>query len=250
MPGFDLALRAPKARSCPTLGTAPAWPRAATARVGLSIRRPADALVQRRRASPPLSSLQRNPSLFSVKNHLELAIRGLARGVHIARTRHGMSSTYDIGLSYQNHGNRETARVPLCRNYQGKIVMKGLDSIIRWVVLALGTGLRWLREELDALHVNIPLTDGCLSELVRDADMAATSVGTNKGQSYVERLRHELALRANFIQRWTGSDEHLSVRDGESLQSLVRIARKYALPRRWKLSDPVVVEYRRTRPSY
>jgi hypothetical protein len=127
--------------------------------------------------------------------------------------------------------------------------MKGLDTIIRWVVLALGTGLRWLRGELDTLHVNIPLTDGCLSELVRDADEAARYAGTSVGQTYVERLRHELVLRASFIQRWTGSDENLPERDEESLQALVRIARKYALPRRWKLSEPVVVEYRRTRPS-
>jgi hypothetical protein len=127
--------------------------------------------------------------------------------------------------------------------------MKGLDSIIRWVVLALGTGLRWLREELYAVRVNIPLTDGCLSELVRSADEAARYAGPNTGQTYVQRLRHELSLRAGFIQRWTGSDENLTARDEESLQELVRIARKYALPRRWKLSEPVVVEYRRTRPS-
>ena len=161
-----------------------------------------------------------------------------------------LSPTYDIGLSYQSHGNREVAGVPLILELSGEDVMKGLDSIIRWIVLALGTGLRWLREELDALHVDIPLTDGCLSELVRDADKAARRAGTNKGQSYVERLRRELAMRASFIQRWTGSDENLSLQDEESLQALVRIARRYALPRRWKLSDPVVVEYRRTRPSY
>jgi len=127
--------------------------------------------------------------------------------------------------------------------------MKGFDSIVRWVLLTLGTGLRWLREELDAVHVSIPLTDGCLNEFVRDADEAAKLAGTNNGRTYVERLRQELALRAGFIQRWTGSDEKLSLRDEESLQALVRIARKYALPRRWKLSEPVVVEYRRTRPS-
>jgi hypothetical protein len=127
--------------------------------------------------------------------------------------------------------------------------MKGLDFIIRWIVLALGTGFRWLREELEVLRVNIPLTDGCLSELVLSADETARYAGTNTGQTYVQRLRHELALRASFIQRWTGSDENLSVRDEESLQELVRIARRYALPRRWKLSEPVVVEYRRTRPS-
>jgi hypothetical protein len=161
-----------------------------------------------------------------------------------------MSRTYDISLSYENHGNREAARVPLVSELSGEDVMKGFDFIVRWVLLALGTGLRWLREELDEVHVSIPLTDGCLAEFVRHADEAARQAVTNTGQSYVERLRHELALRAGFIQRWTGSDENLSLRDEQSLQDLVRIARRYALPRRWKLSEPVVVEYRRTRPSY
>ena len=128
--------------------------------------------------------------------------------------------------------------------------MKALDSVVRVFVLALGLGLRWLREELTALHVSIRLTDGCFEELLHDADRAVVRAGTHSEQSYVERLRKELALRASFVQRWTGSDEKLAARDEESLQALVRIARKYALPRRWKLSDPVVVEYRRRRPSY
>jgi hypothetical protein len=128
--------------------------------------------------------------------------------------------------------------------------MKGLDSVVRVFILGQGTGVRWLREELNALRVSIPLTDGCLGELVRQADESVTRVGSNKEQSYVERLRAALVERASFIQRWTGSDEKMSLRDEESLQALVRIARKYALPRRWKLSEPVAVEYRRTRPSY
>jgi hypothetical protein len=128
--------------------------------------------------------------------------------------------------------------------------MKGLDSVVRLMLLAQGTGLRWLREELDAANVRIRLTDGCLDELVRNADEAVRRSGTNQEQSYVERFRKELAARASFIQRWTGSDEKMTQQDEETLQALVRIARKYALPRRWKLSDPVVVEYRRTRPSY
>jgi len=128
--------------------------------------------------------------------------------------------------------------------------MKGLDFIVRMFVLMLGSELRWLREELRAANVSIRLTDGCLHELVRDADAAVVRSGTNTEQRYVERLRRELALRASFIQRWTGSDEKLSPREEETLQTLVRIARKYALPRRWKLSEPVVVEYRRTTPSY
>jgi hypothetical protein len=127
--------------------------------------------------------------------------------------------------------------------------MKGLDSIVRLVLLAQGTGLRWLREELDAKHISIPLTDGCLSELVRDADEAVRRSGSDNERSYAEQLRKELVVRASFIQRWTGSDENMTLQDEESLQALVRIARKYALPRRWKLSEPVVVEYRRTRPS-
>lgn len=128
--------------------------------------------------------------------------------------------------------------------------MKALDSIVRLGVLAQGTGLRWLREELEALRVNIPLTDGCLGELLRDADEAARRAGSNEDRSYVQRLRNELALRASFVHRWTGSDENMTLREEQSLQGLVRIARKYALPRRWKLSEPVVVEYRRKRPSY
>jgi hypothetical protein len=128
--------------------------------------------------------------------------------------------------------------------------MKGLDFIVRWMLRAQGTGLRWLREELDAANVKIRLTDGCLEELVRSADQAVTRSGTNLRQSYVEQFRKELAVRANFIQRWTGSDEKMTLQDEETLQELVRIARAYALPRRWKLSDPVVVEYRRKRPSY
>jgi hypothetical protein len=128
--------------------------------------------------------------------------------------------------------------------------MKGLDSIVRLMLRAQGTGLRWLREELDSANVRIHLTDGCLEELVRNADEAVIRSGTHARQSYVERFRKELAARANFIQRWTGSDEKMTLQDEETLQELVRIARAYALPRRWKLSDPVVVEYRRKRPSY
>ena len=128
--------------------------------------------------------------------------------------------------------------------------MKGLDSIVRLMLRAQGTGLRWLREELDSANVRIRLTDGCLEELVRNADQAVIRSSTDARQSYVERFRKELAVRANFIQRWTGSDEKMTLQDEETLQELVRIARAYALPRRWKLSDPVVVEYRRKRPSH
>jgi hypothetical protein len=153
------------------------------------------------------------------------------------------------GLWHFGHGGARAGNDHSLGNSSGEEVMKGLDSIVRLALLAQGTGLRWLREELDVAHVSIPLTESCLSELVRDADEAVRRSGSVKEQSYVEQLRKELALRARFIQRWTGSDENMTLQDEESLQTLVRIARKYALPRRWKLSEPVVVEYRRTRPS-
>jgi hypothetical protein len=128
--------------------------------------------------------------------------------------------------------------------------MKRLDTMVRMFILGQGAAVRWLREDLNALQVSIPLTDGCLGEFVRQADEAVKRASSNNEQSYVEQLRAELAVRAKFIQTWTGSDENVSLKDEETLQELVRIARKYALPRRWKLSEPVVVEYRRTRPSY
>ena len=127
--------------------------------------------------------------------------------------------------------------------------MKGLDSMIRWLLQAQGTGERWLCEELRRANVRVRLTDSCLDELVRSADDSARRSNTQSERSYVERFRAELMARASFIQRWTGSDDKMTLQNEETLHDLVRIARKYALPRRWKLSDPVVVEHRRKRPS-
>jgi hypothetical protein len=128
--------------------------------------------------------------------------------------------------------------------------MKLLDSGIRVFTLAQGTGVRWLREELAALNVKTPLTDGCVEELVRHADGAAwQAAGTESGtSSYLSELRQQLRLRATFVQRWTGTDDKMPS-DDASAQEFVRIARKYALPRPWKLSEPVAVESRRLRPS-
>jgi hypothetical protein len=128
--------------------------------------------------------------------------------------------------------------------------MKLLDSGIRVFTLAQRTGVRWLREELAALNVKTPLTDGCVEELVRHADGAAwQATGTESGtSSYLSELRQQLRLRATFVQRWTGTDEKMPS-DDASAQEFVRIARKYALPRPWKLSEPVAVESRRLRPS-
>jgi hypothetical protein len=135
--------------------------------------------------------------------------------------------------------------------------MKLLESGIRVFTLAQGTGLRWLREELGALNVKTPLTDGCLEELLRDADSAAWQViGAVEGAggshepapSYLTELRRQLREQATLVQRWTGTDEKIPSDDARA-QAFVRIARKYALPRPWRLSDPVAVESRHLRPS-
>jgi hypothetical protein len=128
--------------------------------------------------------------------------------------------------------------------------MKLLDSGIRVFTLAQGTGVRWLKEALSSLNVKILLTEGCLEELVRDADGAAwLAVAATTGEtSYLTHLREQLRVQATLVQRWTGSDEKLAS-DDETAQAFVRIARNYALPRPWKLSDPVAVESSRLRPS-
>jgi hypothetical protein len=129
--------------------------------------------------------------------------------------------------------------------------MNPLDSSTRMIVLMQGKGLRWLRDELEALQVRIPLTEGCLRELFRAADAVARQPGGGEGPSYVQRLRKQLAACARFVHHWTDSDDRITaLHDGESLQELVRIARSYSLPRPWKLSEPIVVEYRRMNPSY
>jgi hypothetical protein len=128
--------------------------------------------------------------------------------------------------------------------------MKLLDSGIRVLTLVQGTGVRWLKEELSSLSVKIPLTEGCLDEMVRDADGAAwQAVATATGEtSYLTELRQELRNQATFVQRWTGTDDKIAA-DDASAEAFVRIARKYALPRPWKLSDPVAVETHRVRPQ-
>jgi hypothetical protein len=105
-----------------------------------------------------------------------------------------------------------------------------------------------LKEELASLNVKTPLSEGSLEELARTADSAAWAVlDASEGASYLAVLRQQLREQATFVQRWTGTDEKMGEEPG--VQAFVRIARKYALPRPWKLSDPVAVESRRLRPA-
>ena len=128
--------------------------------------------------------------------------------------------------------------------------MTWLNSGIRAFLLAQGTAARWLRDELDALKVRILLTDGCVEELAREADEAARrAVAAGDDASYVELLRAHLIVQADWVRRWTTTDEKAPA-DDPVAQAFVRIARKYALPRPWKLSDPVAVAVTRPLPAW
>src|SRR5690348_680782 len=104
--------------------------------------------------------------------------------------------------------------------------MTWLDSGIRALLLAQGTAARWLREELNSLKVRIWLTDGCIEELAREADHAARRAGAiGDHASYVELLREQLIVQANWVRRWTTTDEKPPA-DDPVAQAFVRIARK------------------------
>ena len=129
--------------------------------------------------------------------------------------------------------------------------MNLVDFTIRHAIPALGIATRWLKEELDARNVSIPLTDACLRELVTDADSAARIEATARDASspYTSCLRSQIAARADFLRRWTQSDERIDVSHPGN-ERLVKVARNFALPRPWKLSEPVASECLHRVPSY
>lgn len=126
-----------------------------------------------------------------------------------------------------------------------------IDVTLRRCVPGFGVDRRWLRERLAELDVRTHLGEGCLQELVNDADSAAWRrvAGTGCGLRYLDVLREEIIARAEFIHRWTASDDRIDP-SVEGFTALVRIARKYALPRPWKVPEPVAAQCSRRTPSY
>ncbi len=129
--------------------------------------------------------------------------------------------------------------------------MRLIDSTIRRCVPGVWVGRRWLKERLSELGVRIPLSEGCLNELVNDAEAATRRrlSAAGGGRRYLDILREEIVARAEFVHRWTCTDDRIDP-DAADMGPLVRIARNYALPRPWKLSEPVAALSTRRAPSY
>jgi hypothetical protein len=115
--------------------------------------------------------------------------------------------------------------------------MRVLDATLRPFIAAFAR--RMLEKALAAAGIRVRLCHGCLNELAQDADAVAWRLATSTpgtGKSYFALLQEQLAARAQFIWLWTESDTSEFAAEGAA--TLVRIARKYALPRPWKLSEP------------
>jgi hypothetical protein len=129
--------------------------------------------------------------------------------------------------------------------------MNVVESAIRFAIPTLGVGTRWLKEELYAQGVNVRLTDACLRDLVTDARSVAKAqaVETDSPAPYVSCLREQIRTRAELLRIWTRSDDRIDPRV-PGAEQFVKLARKYALPRPWRLSEPVASVCPRRTPTY
>jgi hypothetical protein len=125
-----------------------------------------------------------------------------------------------------------------------------VESTIRFAIPALRIGTRWLKDELQAQAVSVRLTDACLRELVMHADAVAKrqAADIRSFNSYLPFLRQQIRTRVEFLKVWTQSDDAIDLTGPHA--ELVRFARKYALPRPWRLSEPVASECTRRTPTY
>jgi hypothetical protein len=129
--------------------------------------------------------------------------------------------------------------------------MKLLDATLQYAIPTFGVAERWLKEELTAHGVTVRVTDAFVRDLAADADSAAREElsADDTAKPYSLRLHRELADRAEFVRAWTRSDDDVTLEHVHS-DEWVRIARKHALPRAWKLSDPVAAPSRHPTPTY
>ena len=112
--------------------------------------------------------------------------------------------------------------------------MKLLDSAIDALSSRFTDAARVLERQLVARDVRVWLSRGCLAEFAEVASAAAARSRQTE-ESYASSLKREMATRAQFIQEWTGSDRRFEPAQADDL---VAIARKYALPRAWRIAEP------------
>jgi len=132
--------------------------------------------------------------------------------------------------------------------------MKSLDYLIRYFVALFGVDSSRLKQQLESVGMRIRLSEGCIDELARQADASAWQLtlagfrdAAGRRVPYLEHLRDELAVRAQLVYVWTTTDDEVGA--DVITQAVVRTARKYALPRPWKLTVPVAVAAATRRPS-
>jgi len=120
----------------------------------------------------------------------------------------------------------------LARGYAGEF-MKLLDSAIDYLVPKFTNATRMLKEQLTAQGVSVWVSPGCLEEFAKIASLAAAR-RRQPHEPYISCLRPEIVTHARFIREWTSSDKSF---DQTQWGELVSVARKYALPRPWRLFE-------------
>jgi len=82
------------------------------------------------------------------------------------------------------------------------------------------------------------VSTGCLAEFAGIASVAAART-RQADEPYGACLRREIVTPSGFIREWTSSDKKF---DQTEWGEFVSIARKYALPRPWIVSEAVASE--------
>jgi hypothetical protein len=122
----------------------------------------------------------------------------------------------------------------LARRYPREF-MKLVDSAFDFFVPKLTSATRMLREQLSAEGVSVRVSAGCLAEFAGIASAAAART-RQADEPYGACLRREIVTPSRFIREWTSSDKKF---DQTEWGEFVSIARKYALPRPWTVSEAV-----------
>lgn len=120
----------------------------------------------------------------------------------------------------------------LARGYAGEF-MKLLNSAIDYLEPKFTNATRMLKEQLTAQGVSVWVSPGCLGEFAKLASLAAAR-RRQPHEPYISCLRPEIVTHARFIREWTSSDKSF---DQTQWGELVSVARRYALPRPWKLFE-------------